>query len=338
MTKTQDKKVGQLNLLIQMSNLINSTTDLNEVVKCAIEGSIRLLEAEAGSLLFLEKEAEELFFSEAVGEKRDAVKGIKLKKGQGVAGWVAEKGKPLIVHDAASDPRFFDGVDRMSQFVTRNIICVPVRTRERILGSIEVINKKSGSFNSDDLSILTALANQVAIALENARLYEESIADSLTGLYHHRFLELRLEEELARSKRYKRPLSLVMIDIDDFKRVNDEKGHLMGDRVLMAVASILKRVTRAEDVVARYGGDEFSIIMPRTSRDSMRSVVERLKVEVEKINFSGIRITVSIGIGYFDGKEAEFDCRDLIRRADEALYLVKRSGRNRVEMIVKEKR
>ena len=329
-----DRKIEQLNLLINMSALINSTLDIQEIIKYAIEGSTRLLNAEAGSLLSLEEQAGELFFAEAVGEKREKVKGIKLKKGQGVAGWVAEKGKPLIVQNASSDPRFFDGVDKISNFVTRDILCVPVRTKDKILGSMEVINKHSGSFDLDDVLILTALANQVAVAIENARLYEESIADGLTGLYQRKFFELRFEEELKRSKRYKHPLNLVMIDIDYFKKVNDQHGHLMGDAVLREVASVLKKNTRLEDVVARYGGEEFAIVMPHTPVENMEKTGERLRAEIEEMEVSGVRITVSVGIGHFDGKDMDFDCKDLIRRADEALYLAKKRGRNRVEMSV----
>lgn len=335
MTSAQEeRKVEQLNLLINMSALINSTLDVQEIIKYAIEGSTRLLDAEAGSLLFLEEEVGELFFAEAVGEKGEKVKGIKLKTGQGVAGWVAEKGEPVIVHDASSDPRFFDGVDKISNFVTRNIGCVPLRTKDRILGSIEVINKNSGSFDSDDMLILTALANQVAVAIENARLYEESIVDGLTGLYQRKYFELRLEEELKRSQKYKHPLNLVMIDIDYFKRVNDEHGHLMGDAVLKEVASVFKKSIRLEDVVARYGGEEFVLIMPHTSVENMRKTGERLRAEIEEMEISGIRITISVGIGHFDGKEMDFNHRDLINRADRALYLAKKRGRNRVEMIV----
>lgn len=335
MTSAQEeRKVEQLNLLINMSALINSTLDVQEIIKYAIEGSTRLLDAEAGSLLFLEEEVGELFFAEAVGEKGEKVKGIKLKTGQGVAGWVAEKGEPVIVHDASLDPRFFDGVDKISNFVTRNIVCVPLRTKDRILGSIEVINKNSGSFDSDDMLILTALANQVAVAIENARLYEESIVDGLTGLYQRKYFELRLEEELKRSQKYKHPLNLVMIDIDYFKRVNDEHGHLMGDAVLKEVASVFKKSIRLEDVVARYGGEEFVLIMPHTSVENMRKTGERLRAEIEEMEISGIRITISVGIGHFDGKEMDFNHRDLINRADRALYLAKKRGRNRVEMIV----
>lgn len=334
MTDTLGRKVDQLNMLINMSALINSTLDVNEIIKFTIEGSIKLLDAEAGSILFSEGGDDELFVAEAVGEKSDQVKEVKLKKGQGIAGWVAEKGEPVIVNDVSSDPRFFGGVDKKSNFVTRNIVCVPVRTKNKVLGSLEVINKNSGSFDSDDMLILVALANQVAVAIENARLYEESIADGLTGLYHRKYFELRLEEELSRAKRYQHALNLVMVDVDHFKKVNDEHGHLMGDMVLKEVATTLKRKTRLEDIVARYGGEEFVVIMPLTPRENLKKVGERLRAEIEKMKSSGIRITISVGIGHFDGKEKDFDYKDLIKRADEALYLAKRRGRNRVEIFM----
>jgi diguanylate cyclase (GGDEF)-like protein len=125
-----------------------------------------------------------------------------------------------------------------------------------------------------------------------------------------------------------------MIDIDYFKRVNDEHGHLMGDAVLKEVASVFKKSIRLEDVVARYGGEEFVIIMPHTSVENMRKTGERLRAEIEEMEISGIRITISVGIGHFDAKEMDFNHKDLINRADRALYLAKKRGRNRVEMIV----
>ena len=334
MKESQDRKIDQLNMLINMSTVINSTLDIQEIIKYAIEGSTRLLQAEAGSLLLLERDGGELYFAEATGEKGEKIKDIKLKKGQGVAGWVAEKGDPLVVHDASSEPRFFNGVDKISGFVTRNILCVPVRTKDKIVGSLEVINKKSGTFDSDDMLVLTALANQIAMAIENAHLYEESISDGLTGLYQHKFFKLRLEEELMRSKRYKHALDLVMIDIDHFKKVNDKYGHLMGDTILKEVALALKRHTRFEDVVARYGGEEFAIIMPFTPRESIVEMVERIRAEIEMMRVSGIGITISVGIGHFDGQEMDLSYKDLIQRADEALYAAKRKGKNRIEVFV----
>jgi len=122
----------------------------------------------------------ELFFEVAVGDKGEKVKELRLKKGEGIAGWVAEKGEPVIVHDVQSDPRFFRGADEKSEFFTRDMICVPVKTKDEILGVLQTINKRSGSFDNEDMEILCALANQVAVAIENANLYQE-LKDTFYG-------------------------------------------------------------------------------------------------------------------------------------------------------------
>ncbi len=160
--------------------MINSTLDTREVRKRAIEAATRLMDAEAGSLILIDSDTGELFFEVALGDKGDKIKEIRLKKGEGIAGWVAENGKPVIIHDVQSDPRFFRGADTKSEFVTRDMICVPVKTKDKILGVLQAINRRSDNFNNDDLEILSALANQVAVAIENANLYQE-LKDTFYG-------------------------------------------------------------------------------------------------------------------------------------------------------------
>ncbi|MFH0814227.1 MAG: sensor domain-containing diguanylate cyclase, partial [Pseudomonadota bacterium] len=258
------KKIQQLNTLVEMTALINSTLDPPSIRERAIEAATRLLGAEAGSLLLFDQEKGELYFEVAVGDKGKIVKSVRLKSGQGIAGWVIENGEPVISLDAPSDPRFYKGVDELSGFSTKNMICVPVRLKERLIGVLQAINKIGSSFDYDDLVILYALANQVAIAIENAQLHQEAMTDSLTGLYHHKYFVSRLKEELDRAKRYKHFLSLIFLDIDFFKGVNDHYGHLAGDKVLEGVALILKKCTRLCDIVSRYGGEEFAVILPYT--------------------------------------------------------------------------
>jgi len=168
-----DKKLNQLNTLIELTALINSTLETGEIRKRAIEAATRLADAEAGSLLLIDNNAEELFFEVALGDKGEKIKEIRIKKSEGIAGWVAGKGEPVIIHDVQSDPRFFRGVDNISQFVTTDMICVPVKSKDKVAGVLQTINKKSGAFSSDDMEILCALANQVAVAIENANLYQE---------------------------------------------------------------------------------------------------------------------------------------------------------------------
>jgi len=167
------KQLIQLKTLTELASLINSSFDQAEIRKRAIEATTRVLNAEAASLLLLDEATGELYFDVATGEKGRRVKQIRLKKGVGIAGWVAEHGTPLVIHDAQSDPRFFKNADKLSGFVTRNIICVPLKTKERIIGVLEGINKKDGRFDDSDLELTKTLSNYIAVAIENARLYSE---------------------------------------------------------------------------------------------------------------------------------------------------------------------
>jgi HD-GYP domain-containing protein (c-di-GMP phosphodiesterase class II) len=174
------KKVEQLHTLMELSSLINSTLDTGEIRKRAIVAAMRLLDAEAGSLLLIDEESQDLFFEVALGDKGSEIKEVRLKKGEGIAGWVAEKGDAIIVHDVQSDPRFFKIADVKSTYTTRNMVCVPVKSKDRMLGVLQAINKKSGVFTEEDMEALSALANQVATAIENANLYQE-LKDTFYG-------------------------------------------------------------------------------------------------------------------------------------------------------------
>jgi len=167
------KKNQQLRTLIEMSSLINSTLDTREIRKRAIEAATRLVDAETGSLLLVDHETGDLFFEVALGDKGDVLKEIRLSKGQGIAGYVAGSGEPLIIHDVQSDQRFFKGADEKSLFKTKSMLCVPVMTKEKIIGVLQAINKNQGTFDEEDQEGLSALANQVAVAVENANLYRQ---------------------------------------------------------------------------------------------------------------------------------------------------------------------
>jgi HD-GYP domain-containing protein (c-di-GMP phosphodiesterase class II) len=180
MRNNLERKLKQLNTLIELSYLVNSTLDIKEIIRRAIEAASSLLDAESGSLLLIDQETGELFFEVALGEKSGLVKKIRLAKGQGIAGWVADTSEPLIVPDVQADQRFFKGADEKSSFRTRNMICVPVKTKDGTIGVLQAINKKEGIFDEEDKEGIVALSNQVAIAIENARLYQE-LKDAFYG-------------------------------------------------------------------------------------------------------------------------------------------------------------
>lgn len=166
-------KEEALKTLAKFSAILNSTLDPREVQRRAMEAATELMKAETGSLLLVDEEKNELYFEVALGEKGAQVKEIRLKVGEGIAGWVAEHGEPLIVDDVQSDPRFAKKADKKSSFVTRNMICVPVRIKEKMIGVLQAINRLEEAFEQEDLELFQMLANQVAIAIDNARLMED---------------------------------------------------------------------------------------------------------------------------------------------------------------------
>jgi diguanylate cyclase (GGDEF)-like protein len=209
---------------------------------------------------------------------------------------------------------------------------VPVFYKGVLTGFL-VLGYKSNkdAFLEEDIHFLETLAPQVAVAIENSRLFSEATTDGLTGLYHQKYFKARLKSEFERAVRHGHNLILALVDIDHFKRVNDNYGHLMGDAVLKGVAKILHNSFRIEDLVARYGGEEFAILLNEPNPKAARLVAERIRKRVENFHFEhGIRVTVSIGLYVLENSS---DCPnelELIQRADEALYKAKNSGRNRV--------
>jgi HD-GYP domain-containing protein (c-di-GMP phosphodiesterase class II) len=172
--KRIEERVERLALLSQLSQILNSTLDHQEVRRRAMEAATRLMKVEVGSLLLVDEEKHQLYFEVALGDREEDIKKITLNLGEGIAGWVAENGKPLIVNAPEKEPRFFKGVDERTDFKTRNLICVPVKVKEKVIGVLEAINKqKEEDFDQEDLSLFISLADQVAIALDNARLYQE---------------------------------------------------------------------------------------------------------------------------------------------------------------------
>jgi len=169
------RKVGHLSTLMELATLLNSTLRTDEVRRRAIEAATRLMDSEVGSLLLVDEKTDELYFEVALGdaEKQKQIKEIRLKIGEGIAGWVAKEGVSAIINDVQNDPRFFKGADRKTSFVTRNMVCVPVKAKDKVIGVLQAINKQGGeSFTKDDQEVFEALANQVAIAVENSKLYD----------------------------------------------------------------------------------------------------------------------------------------------------------------------
>lgn len=264
--------------LLQFSKLLNSTFDINEIRERAIMASMELVNCEAGSLLLYDSESEELYFDVALGERAHKIKTIRLKLGQGIAGWVALHRKPEIINDVQNDPRFFRGADKKSGFITKNMICLPVMSKDNLLGVLQAINKKDGPFTEYDLELLLALSSQIAISIENAKLYDElketlyaiilSLADTIekrdpyTGGHTKRVMDYSLligkALQLSKDEMEKLRLAAVLHDIGKIGirdaillkegKLTDEEYRIIKNHTIYG-AEILGHIKQLKDII-----------------------------------------------------------------------------------------
>jgi diguanylate cyclase (GGDEF)-like protein len=258
--------------------------------------------------------------------------------GQGLAGWVAQEGKAVVVPDVSTDTRFFAKVDEKTKTTTRSIVAVPVRFRDHSLGVIELINCVGpDGFAARDMALLEALADYAAIAIENARhvqrIHELTITDDCTSLYNARHLNFVLDTEIYRSQRYGYQFSLIFIDLDHFKKVNDTHGHLMGSRLLGEIGLMIKGHCRLIDFAFRYGGDEFVLLLPQTSKENAYIVARRLHKMIREtvwLREARLDVCVTASVGVASYPTDSNTKAGLLHLADEAMYLIKNTTRDSV--------
>ena len=334
------RQIERLSLFHDIGKTLASTLDLQKILQTVMEKISDLLQPDTWSLLMLDESGKELQFEIAIGAGADKLKDVRLKIGEGIAGWVALHGEPVLVEDVKRDSRFTSRIDEITQMDTRSVVCVPIKGKEKILGVIELVNCLGReSFRKEDIPILKSLADYAAIALENARyiqrIHELTITDDCTALYNARHLNFVLDAEIYRSTRYGYEFSVIFLDLDHFKQVNDTHGHLVGSKLLWMIGDIIKGHLRLIDYAFRYGGDEFVILLPQTSKQNSLMVVRRLKDLLNSKTFFteenlNIKVTASFGVASFpaDGRTR----RELLRMADEAMYLVKNTTRNSIAL------
>ena len=328
-----------LSILTDIHKVLGSIVEADRLYDMILEKSTELIKAEQGSIMVLEPSTKELIVKAVKGINKNLADYLKIKVGEGIAGKVFEESIPMIVKDVEDDPR----IEKRNRprYKTKSFISIPLKIDNRTIGVLNITDKITGEvFSEDDLRLLQSFANYASIAIERAKLFQMSedlrkisITDSLTGLLNRRYFQKRLNEELERSKRHNHPLSLIMIDIDDFKPFNDSRGHVAGDSALKAVAKAIRDTVRTIDVVSRYGGEEFSVILPQTDKESSSIIAERIRSEVERISLPDLQIptgSLTISLGLASYPVDAIDLTGLINSADRALYRAKAMGKNRV--------
>ena len=322
--KTDDlEDLVKLSFFTEMGKAITSAKSLNEVMVQVMEKIGTIFAPLNWTLLLRNRKTGILRFKLVIGENADKLKNKTLPKGEGIAGWIAEAGQAVIIEDVSKDKRFSDSTDKFTGFKTESIIGVPLKSGGKVFGVIELINKINGEhFTPFELQVLSTIADFAAIAIEKAYYFRAlkklASVDSLTGVLNRRSLEKTLELEIERCKRYGTPLSLLWIDIDKFKEINDKYGHLAGDRVLKLTSEILVQNVRASDSVYRYGGDEFIVVLPSTNRDNAEHSRRRILDELEKHNAESDDLSFSFSIGLYSAEPD--DVSEILSKTDLELY------------------
>jgi len=291
--------------------------------------------------LMIDEERKDLVFEMAIGGGGQEMAAFRVKMGEGIAGWVAQTGEPVIVNDTQRDPRFARRFDSATRFRTRSVLCAPLVSRGRTLGVVQVINRRRGRFTRADLDLLLTLVEPCAIALENAILFQRAeqltITDDLTKLFNSRYMNLYIGREIKRCKRHGIPISVIFLDLDGFKGINDQYGHLAGSMTLTEVGGILTRCVRESDILARYGGDEFVAVLPETPAAGAMIIAERIRKSIACHAFlesQGLqaRLTASIGIASYP--DHGLTPEGLVQKADQAMYRVKERNKDGIELAV----
>jgi diguanylate cyclase (GGDEF)-like protein len=319
-----------------LARSLTSSFDLNTILRTILEHMERMVDAELWTLLMLDEPSQELYYAIAAGEAQEALHGLRVKVGEGVAGWVAQHGEALIVPEATNDPRV-ENIDQHGKMpAIRSVIALPLRGRKGTQGVIEILNPRA-EMSDYTIAFLHILADHAAIALENAhdvaRIQHLTIADDTTGLFNVRHLYDVLGRELKQSAKTKKPLSLAFLDLDRFKLVNDVHGHLIGSELLAATGHRLQELSRKQDLCFRYGGDEFVVLMPDTSAKTaleLTRTLHRSFMETPYRMKSGLALQVSASVGLASAPDDGRAVHEIIGTADARMYAVKSDGRGQV--------
>ncbi len=328
-----EQKIRDLSISYKISQTLISTLDLETLLSNILEELKKTFGYLNLAILLIDRKTNKLLFKAATGYP-EKIKKMQLKIGKdGITGYVAATGETYYTPDVSKEKRYIKGIHSVKSEVS-----IPLKIGTRTIGVLDVESKEYNAFDEWEIKLLSAIAAQIANAIEKSRLFEEtkilSLTDPLTELPNRRHFDIMIDAELKRSERYNRPLSLLLMDLDNFKKYNDMNGHIAGDKVLIEYAKLMNSSIRDIDFICRYGGDEFVVVLPETDESFAKAVAERIRRKVYKTS-EKYGITLSIGVASYplDGE----DKTSLVMASDKACYIAKEEGGNCVRCLLDKK-
>jgi diguanylate cyclase (GGDEF)-like protein len=335
-TLPEGTPLQDLRVFHEVARALASSLDLDSILGAIMEQMQQFFEPESWSLLMVDVHQQNLYYAVAARESANGDKNARIPLGEGIAGWVALHGESLIVPEVDDAQIDIRGANPEASSL-RSVICIPLRYQQQTLGVIELLNYRVSSLTDSTIAFLNLLCDYAAIAIQNARAIERiqelTITDDCTGLYNSRHLYSVLDAEIERSRRFSLPFSLVFLDLDYFKRVNDRYGHLAGSRVLAEVAQTIRHNIRGVDSAFRYGGDEFIVLLPQTGKDAALEVTQRLMHAMRSacyLRSERLELAVRASFGLASYPEDGSSSREMVSAADGMMYVVKKSSRDNI--------
>jgi diguanylate cyclase (GGDEF)-like protein len=332
----ESRQMDHLRVFHEVARALTQTLELEEILLAIMEKMAQFFGPERWSMLMVDEKAQQLYYAIAVGEDAETLKGLRIPLGEGVAGWVASTGNPLVVPDVSLDEQWSAFSKAHPELNIQSIACVPVRSGDKTLGVIQLLNSKLDLLSEYSISFLRLLCDYAAIAIQNARsverIHELTITDDCTGLFNARHLYTLLDEQLAlHSQRPAHQFSLLFMDLDRFKQVNDTHGHLIGSRLLSEVGGVMKRTLGPANFCVRYGGDEFVALLPgmdkKTAIEATTHLWEQLRQE-KFLSGAGLNLNLAGSFGLATFPEDGETVQTIIRSADTEMYRAKTTRDN----------
>jgi diguanylate cyclase (GGDEF)-like protein len=323
-TPEADRGPAEFEILYEVARLTQTCREREPLFERLLDLVQQAIPFEHATLFLVDRGSKKLSVVAQKGQVIDLIGGVEFDFGEGFSSWVAKQQKPVLLTELHRGRR-------TSGVTVGSFLSVPLSVQGELIGVLNLSHPRPKAFGEDDLRMLILVAGQAAAAIQRFLMYEEmsrlAITDELTGLCNRRHFSDQLRSEIDRARRYGTCFSLAMMDIDEFKVINDTHGHSLGDRVLADMGKLLRKCGRCSDLIARYGGEEFILLMPMTDSEHAEMAAERLRATIQDHTFPR-RKKLTVSIGFASYPDNGTTPQEILRRADTALYEAKRSGRN----------